>query len=172
MLSHITAVHRSSTHSFSKTTQLYIQLLEGLGVEGDAHCGALVQHRYQLRKDPSQPNLCQVHLLQQELLDELDIPAGLLGENITTLNLDLLSLPTGTRLTLGATAIVEVTGLRMPCDQINKLRPGLMKRCFAPKTKVPRAGIMTIVITGGTVQPTDTIEVKLPPYPHRPLICV
>ncbi|CAN5450979.1 MOSC domain-containing protein [soil metagenome] len=167
----ITAVHLSAKHSFSKATQPEITLLTGEGVQGDAHCGVLVKHRYMVRKDPTKPNLCQVHLLQHELLDELGLQPGELGENITTRGFDLLTLPTGTRLEMGD-AMLEVTGLRSPCSQINGLRAGLMKECFIPKSKAPRAGIMAIVIHGGTVRPDDAIRVTLPQEPHRPLVCV
>lgn len=171
MLPHITAVHRSATHSFSKQQQPSITLISGEGVEGDAHCGTLVQHLYLVRKDPTRLNVCQVHLLQHELLDELDLQPGRLGENLTTRDLDLIALPTGTHLTIG-TALLEVTGLRSPCNQINRLRPHLMKSCFIPKSKQPRAGIMAIVLQGGIIHPNDTIHVTLPPLPHSPLICV
>jgi MOSC domain-containing protein YiiM len=178
--SEITAVNISPTHSFSKAPQESIRLLAGLGVEGDAHLGVKVKHRYQVRKDPNQPNLCQVHLLQTELLDELSatglrVEPGQMGENITTRGLDLMSLPTGTRLDLGETAVVEVTGMRSPCSQLNGLRPGLMKACFsvdARKKKSPRAGIMGIVLHSGEVRPCDPIRVTLPPEPHVALRCV
>ncbi|MCU1321696.1 MAG: hypothetical protein JWM43_1345 [Acidobacteriaceae bacterium] len=171
MAPHITAVHLSAKHSFSKVAQPEITLLAGEGVQGDAHCGVLVRHRYMVRKDPTKPNLCQVHLLQHELLDELGLQPGELGENITTRDFDLLTLPTGTRLGIGD-AVLEVTGLRSPCNQINAIRPGLMKECFVPKSESPRAGIMAIVVSGGAVRPDDTIHVTLPPEPHRPLVCV
>ena len=169
---HITAVHLSATHSFTKSPQTGITLLAGLGVEGDAHCGALVQHLYMVRKDPTRPNLCQIHLLQHELLDELEIAPGQLGENVTTREIDLLTLPTGTQLALGVTALLEVTGLRNPCNQINRLKPGLMKACFTHGKNSPRAGIMAIVLQGGEVRPNDRIRITLPPLPYRPLICV
>ena len=168
---HITAVHLSAKHAFTKTPQPRITLLTGKGVEGDAHCGTLVQHLYLVRKDPTKPNLSQVHLLQQELLEEEKLQPGQLGENLTTQGLDLITLPTGTHLAI-CTALLEVTGLRSPCNQINRLRPGLMKSCFIPKTKQPRVGIMAIVLRGGIIHPDDPIQITLPPLPHRPLICV
>ncbi len=170
----VTAVHLSPKHTFTKTSQTRLTLLTGEGVQGDAHCGTLVQHLYLVRKDPTKPNLCQVHLLQQELLEELNLQPGHLGENLTTQGLDLITLPTGTHLAIGTT-LLEVTGLRSPCNQINRLRPGLMKSCFIPNSrqpKQPRAGIMAIVLQGGTIHPNDPIHVTLPPLPHRPLICV
>jgi len=179
-MSHVVSVSLSGRHTFSKQTVARITLLTGLGVEGDAHCGALVKHRYHVRKDPTRPNLCQVHLLHAELFQELaskgiDIAAGDMGENITTTGLDLLSLPTGALLKIGVSAVVEVTGLRNPCVQINDLRPGLMQAVIEhnPGSK-PRmkAGIMGIVISGGVVQPGDIIQVELPPQPWRPMVCV
>ncbi len=170
----------SGSHSFSKATTLSIRLLAGLGVEGDAHCGALVKHRYHVRKDPKRPNLCQVHLLQAELFDELaakgfDVAPGEMGENITTREIDLLALPTGARLLLGETAVVEVTGLRNPCVQTNQLRPGLMPAVIERRPRgelVRKAGIMGIVIAGGEVVPGDAIRVELPPKPWRALAAV
>jgi MOSC domain-containing protein YiiM len=187
--SHVTAVSLSPTHSFSKAPQGSIRLLAGLGVEGDAHAGAKVKHRYQVKRDPNQPNLCQVHLLQHELFVELNasgfsLEVGQMGENILTRGLDLMGLPTGTRLGLGETAVVEVTGMRTPCHQLNGLQPGLMKACFtleprdlsAKKTatnkKAPRAGIMGVVIVSGEVRRGDSIRVTLPPEPYVALRCV
>lgn len=179
-MSRVISVSLSNKHTFSKRTVDQITLLTALGVEGDAHCGALVKHRYHVKKDPTRPNLCQVHLLHAELFEELTaqgiaITAGEMGENITTSGLDLLSLPTGALLRIGNEAVVEVTGLRNPCVQMNRLRPGLMQAVIerTPGSK-PRmkAGIMGIVLTGGFVQPTDTILVDLPPPPWRPMVCV
>ena len=127
----VTAVSRSATHTMTKPNEGSIRLLAGLGVEGDAHHGVTVKHRSRVARDPSQPNLRQVHLIHAELHDELGaagftVPAGLMGENVTTRGVDLLGLPTGARLRLGDTAVVEVTGLRNPCAQLDRLQPGLM----------------------------------------------
>ena len=127
----VIAVSSSPTHSFSKSARQSIRLVAGLGVEGDAHQGTTVKHRSRVARDPTQPNLRQVHLIHRELFDELraagfDLSPGLLGENVTTEGVDLLALPTGTRLRLGTAAIVEVTGLRNPCSQMNRIQPGLM----------------------------------------------
>jgi MOSC domain-containing protein YiiM len=173
----ITAVSRSATHTFSKPNQDSIRLLAGLGVEGDAHVGETVKHRSRVARDPSQPNLRQVHLLHAELEDELnaagfDVSAGQMGENVTTRGVDLLALPTGTRLHLGPTAVVEVTGLRNPCTQLDTFRPGLMAATLDRDEHgnlIRKAGIMAIVLTGGQVRPDDPIRVELPPPPHRPL---
>src|SRR5262249_35071957 len=127
----IVAVCRDGQHCFSKPTTHEIMLLAGLGVQGDAHAGVTVQHRSRVAADPTQPNLRQVHLIHAELHDELreqgfTVEAGQLGENITTRGLDLLALPRGTVLRLGPRAVIEVTGLRNPCSQINDFRPGLL----------------------------------------------
>jgi MOSC domain-containing protein YiiM len=173
----VTAVSQSATHTFSKPNQHCIRLLAGLGVEGDAHLGETVKHRSRVARDPSQPNLRQVHLLHAELHDELNaagfhVSPGQMGENVTTRGIDLLALPTGTRLHLGATAIVEVTGLRSPCTQLDTFRPGLMAATLGRDEHgdlIRKAGIMAVVLTGGEVRPNDPIRVKLPPEPHRPL---
>ena len=173
----VVAVHRSPTHSFSKRSEPSIRLLSGLGVEGDAHCGATVRHRYLARRNPAAPNRMQVHLLATEFLAELASSAsvspailpGEFGENITTSGLDLVALPRGTRLLLGSEAVIELTGLRSPCSQMNTLRPGLMKASFVPGTRAPRAGVMAIVLAGGLLRPSDSITVELPPLPHLPL---
>ena len=174
----ILAVHRSPTHSFTKHPQSSIQLLAGFGVEGDAHCGATVRHRYLVRRNPAAANRMQVHLLTAEFLAELasatggpsPILPGEFGENITTRNLDLVALPLRTRLLLGREAVIELTGLRSPCRQMNTLRPGLMNAAFQPGTRVPRAGVMAIVLVGGLLCPADPITVELPPLPHQPLL--
>jgi MOSC domain-containing protein YiiM len=173
----VTAVSRSTTHAFSKPSRERIQLLAGLGVEGDAHLGVTVKHRSRAAQDPSQPNLRQVHLIHAELHDELRdagfrVAAGDMGENVTTRGIDLLRLPVGTRLSLGETAVVEVTGLRNPCRQLDGFQPGLMRAVLdrdADGNVVRKAGIMGIVLIGGEVRPGDALGVELPPRPHRRL---
>ena len=173
----VVAVSCSPTHSMSKPNRLAIRLLPGLGVEGDAHLGRTVKHRSRVARDATQPNLRQVHLVHAELQDELaaagfKVPPGLIGENVTTRGIDLLALPTGTRLRLGDRAVIEVTGLRNPCHQLNRLQPGLMAATLdrdRAGNLVRKAGIMAIVIEGGDVLPGDGIAIELPPLPHRPL---
>ena len=173
----VEAVHRSASHTLTKPAQSTIRLLEGLGVEGDAHMGASVKHRSRVARNPNQPNLRQVHLIHAELHDELRgrgfaVRAGEMGENITTRGIDLLRLPVGARLHLGAAAVVEITGLRNPCAQLDRLQPGLMAAVLdrdAQGKLIRRAGVMGIVLSGGDVQPADPIRVELPSRPHRPL---
>ncbi len=173
----VLAVSSSPTHTFSKPNQGSIRLLAGLGLAGDTHLGATVQHRSRVARDPNQPNLRQVHLIHAELHDELRaagfaVSAGQMGENITTRGVDLLRLPTGTRLHLGNTAVVEITGLRNPCAQLDTFHPGLMAAVLERDehgTLIRKAGIMAIVLTGGEVRPGDSITVELPPPPHRAL---
>ncbi|MRD48142.1 MOSC domain-containing protein [Caenimonas koreensis DSM 17982] len=176
----VVAVHASTSHSFSKFTEEAITLLEGLGVQGDTHAGVTVQHRSRVARDASQPNLRQVHLLHAELFDELvaggfAVFPGDLGENITTRGLDVLALPTGTRLRIGADAIVEITGLRNPCSQIDKFQLGLTAAVLdrdAQGNLIRKAGVMGIVLQGGEVRTGDAIEVMLPALPHVALIPV
>ena len=173
----VTAVGLSPTHSFSKPVLDAIRLLAGLGVEGDAHLGVTVKHRSRVRTDPTQPNLRQVHLIQGELHDELaaagfTVVPGDLGENVTTRGIDLLGLPTGAKLRLGPDAVVEITGLRNPCGQIDGFRQGLLQLVVGRDEAgnlVRKAGVMGIVLAGGTVRPGDPIGIELPPEPHRPL---
>ena len=173
----VTAVSKSGTHTMRKPNQDVVKLLTGLGVEGDAHLGVTVKHRSRVARDPNQPNLRQVHLLHAELFDELAGPgysvgAGELGENVTTRGIALLDLPEGTRLQLGASAVVQITGLRNPCAQLNGLEPGLMEATLerdAGGGLVRKAGVMAIVLEGGEVRPGDTIGVELPGGPHRAL---
>jgi hypothetical protein len=173
----VVAVHRSATHTMSKATAPSIRLVAGLGVDGDAHQGATVKHRSRVRRDPTVPNLRQVHLIHAELHDELkragfEVAAGRMGENITTRGVDLLGLPTGARLRLGEDAVIEVTGLRNPCRQLDGIQPGLMAATLgrdASGQLVRKAGIMAIVIADGEVRPGDAIGVDFPPTPHRPL---
>jgi MOSC domain-containing protein YiiM len=173
----VTAVSRDATHTFVKPNQGSIRLVTGLGVEGDAHLGETVKHRSRVARDPTQPNLRQVHLVHAELHDELRaagfaISAGQIGENVTTRGLDLLGLPTGTRLHLGDTAVVEVTGLRNPCRQLDQFQPGLMAATLGRDEHgnlIRKAGIMSIVLADGEVRPGDVIRVELPPGPPRPL---
>jgi MOSC domain-containing protein YiiM len=176
----VRAVCRSPTHSMTKPPGESIRLVAGLGVVGDAHQGATVKHRSRLAKFAGAPNLRQVHLIHVELFDELraagfEVWPGLIGENITTSGIDLLALPTGSRLHLGREAVVEVTGLRNPCHQLDKIAPGLMQATLARDNDgnlVRKAGIMSIVIAGGDVRPGDAIGIELPPPPCRPLVPV
>lgn len=176
----VIAVSRNAAHTFSKPTQDRIRLATGLGVEGDAHLGETVKHRSRVRQDPTRPNLRQVHLIHAELHDELreagfEIAPGDMGENVTTRGLDLLALPAGTRLHLGAAAVVEVTGLRNPCVQLDRFRAGLMAATLGRDAQgglVLKAGIMGIVLEGGELRPGDPIRVELPAEPHRRLVRV
>ncbi len=173
----VVSVNRSPVHRFSKEPVPAVRLLEGLGLEGDAHAGATVQHRSRVARDPSLPNLRQVHLLHAELLDVLaerghQVRAGDLGENITTVGIDLLGLPVGTQLELGDRAVVTVTGLRNPCVQIESFRSGLLAevvRRAEDGSIVRLAGIMGVVSAGGIVRAGDPIAVRYPALPHRPL---
>lgn len=173
----VLAVAAHGGHAFSKPLAPRIRLLAGLGVEGDAHCGTTVKHRSRVAKDPAQPNLRQVHLMHAELFEELaglgfTVAPGDLGENVTTRGLDLLALPRGTRLHLGADAIVEVTGLRNPCWQIDAFRDGLMSACLgrdAAGHVIRKTGVMSVVIAGGDVAPGDAIRVVRPAGPQERL---
>lgn len=164
-------------HHFSKTPVLNIRLLTGLGVEGDGHMGATVQHRYDRRRDPTRPNLRQVHLIGSELFDELRgqgfaLAPGDLGENITTAGIDLAALPRGTRLHLGASAVIELTGLREPCTLMDKFQPGLKAATLARDAAgrlIYKAGVMAVVSADGEVAPGDSIGVALPDGPHEAL---
>jgi MOSC domain-containing protein YiiM len=177
MTGSVVAVNRSANHTLTKGNQSAIRLLAGLGVEGDAHAGAIVKHRSRVARDPSQPNLRQVHLIHAELHRELRaagfaVAAGQMGENITTEGIDLLGLPTGTRLRFGNEAIVEITGLRNPCAQLESIQTGLLAAVLDRDDHgnlIRKAGVMAIVVAGGLVRPGDAIAVDLPPAPHRPL---
>ena len=173
----VIAVARDAAHRFSKPNTSAITLVAGLGVEGDAHLGETVQHRVRVREDPTKPNLRQVHLIHSELFDELALAgfalkSGAIGENITTRGLDLLALPKGTRLYLGECAVVEVTGLRNPCKQIEAFRPGLLAQLTVRDEGgrvTIKSGIMGIVLVGGEVRVGDAIKAELPPEPHERL---
>ncbi|MDK0523967.1 MOSC domain-containing protein [Streptomyces sp. ML-6] len=173
----MTTVSRNETYSFTKPNRESIRLLAGLGVEGDVHAGVTVKHRSRVAQDPTQPNLRQVHFIHEELFGELreagfDVSPGDLGENVTTTGIDLLALPVGALLRLGDEAVVEVTGLRNPCLQIDNFRDGLLKHVVGRDESgriVRKAGIMGVVTAGGVVRPGDPIEVELPAGPHQAL---
>ena len=173
----VTAVSRSGTHTMSKPNAASLLLVAGLGVDGDAHNGKTVKHRSRVRRDPSQPNLRQVHLIHAELHDELravgfDVFPGQMGENVTTRGLDLLALPTGTRLHLGDGAVIQVTGLRNPCVQLDGLAEGLMAATLDRDEQgnlVRKAGVMGVVLIGGRVRAGNSIRIELPDEPRVPL---
>ena len=175
MSARVIAVALSPTHTMSKPGRNRIRLLEGLGVEGDAHMGATVKHRSRVRVDPTAPNLRQVHLIHAELFDELrtkgfDIAPGQMGENITTRGIDLLALPRGSHLHLGD-AMIEITGLRNPCTQLDGIQPGLMEAVLerTPGGLIRKAGVMAVVIKGGDVSVNDHVRTELPIAPHEAL---
>lgn len=180
MTATVIAVSSSRSHTFSKPNLPQIDLVEGLGVRGDAHSGVTVKHRSRVRKDPDQPNLRQVHLIHHELFDQLAsaghrVAPGDLGENITTSGVDLLALPVGTRLSVGDEVVLTVTGLRNPCHQIEEFQDGLLKQVVGKDDAgevVRLTGVMSIVSRGGTVRPGDPIGVELPPEPHHRLAVV
>jgi MOSC domain-containing protein YiiM len=173
----VVTVARDGGHAFSKPVVESIRLLAGLGVEGDAHCGVTVKHRSRVAKDPTVPNLRQVHLIHAELFEELSamgfrVSPGDIGENIVVSGVDLLGLPVAARLHIGAGAIVEITGLRNPCAQIDRFQKGLLAAVLgrdADGGLVRKAGVMGIVIAGGDVAPGDAVRVELPAGQHRRL---
>ncbi|MEV8565327.1 MOSC domain-containing protein [Streptomyces sp. NPDC051322] len=175
--SRVTTVSSNGEYTFTKPNRESITLLVGLGVEGDVHAGVTVKHRSRVAKDPTQPNLRQVHLIHEELFEEtlgegFDLAPGQLGENVTTRGIDLLGLPTGTLLRLGDSAVVKVTGLRNPCLQIDNFQQGLLKQMVGRDDAgniVRKAGIMSVVVAGGVVRPGDPILAELPDGPRRSL---
>lgn len=173
----VISVSKSDEHTFSKQVLHSITLIAGEGVEGDAHCGKTVQHRWDVKADPTQPNLRQVHLIHSELFEELkeqgfDMAAADLGENITTRGIDLLSLPKGTQLVFPSQAVVTITGLRNPCPQIEAFQTGLLRAVLGRDSDgeiVRKAGVMGIVTQGGKINQGDVIEIIYPPKPHEKL---
>jgi MOSC domain-containing protein YiiM len=170
-------VSRKASHGVDKTNQLLVRLVTGYGVEGDAHFGERVKHRSRMRANPALPNLRQVHLLHEELFEELArkgfaMTPGLMGENITTRGVPLLDLSRGTRLRIGSDAIVELTGLRNPCLQLDALAPGLMAACLGrgPEGEpLRKAGVMAVVVQDGEVRPGDIVAIERPPHPYEAL---
>lgn len=173
----VTAVSAKSTRSVEKSNRERIRLLEGLGVEGDVHCGRRARHRSRMAADPEQANLRQVHLIHSELFEELavggfEISPGQMGENITTRGIDLLGLPRGTRLFAGKTAVIEVTGLRNPCPQLEEIQEGLISAVLdrgIDGSVIRKSGIMGIVVRGGEIRPGDPIRAELPDGRREPL---
>jgi MOSC domain-containing protein YiiM len=173
----VVALHRGERHTFSKRPAEVVELVAGVGVAGDAHAGPLVQHRSRTAVDPTQPNLRQVHLIDAELFDVLaaaghQVSAGDLGENVTTKDVNVHDLAVGSVLRLGETALVAVTGLRNPCAQIEAFQDGLLQQVSYRDGQgewVRRAGVMAVVVLGGTVRVGDGIEVRSPPGPPQPL---
>ena len=169
----VTAVSKSDTHTMSKKNVKTIHLIEGLGVNGDAHMGKNVKHRSRVSKNPNQPNLRQIHLIHSELLSELlikgfNIIPGEMGENITTVNIDLLSLPKDTILNIGKDSQIKITGLRNPCHQLNGIKDGLMKAVLGQDNYgnlIRKAGVMGIVLKSGKVSTGDEIRIE---YPKKP----
>ncbi|MEL6987813.1 MAG: MOSC domain-containing protein [Bacteroidota bacterium] len=173
----VTAVSKSANHTFNKFQQEAITLLKGIGVEGDAHMGETVKHRSRVAKDPSKPNLRQVHLIHTELFEEVaakgfEVSPGQMGENITTQGIDLLDLPRDTILNIGENVKIKITGLRNPCVQTDSIQKGLMQAMIDKDENgnlIRKAGVMAIVLEGGRVKPGDTIAITLPEKPYYKL---
>jgi MOSC domain-containing protein YiiM len=170
----VAAVACDPGHRFSKRCRDAINLVAGHGVEGDAHAGPYVRHRYLARRNPRAPNLRQVHLLPRELFDAMKkhgfrVSPGDLGENITTEGLDLEALPAGARLSLGDSAVVELTGLRTPCVLIERWKAGLKEHLVSEDIPPFRCGVMGVVRRGGAVSAGNPVRVSLPNEPHAPL---
>lgn len=173
----VISVSKSNSHTFHKYQHDRIVLLESQGVEGDAHMGETVKHRSRVAKNPTQPNLRQVHLIHSELFEELrtngfEVSPGQMGENITTQDIDLLELPRDTVLSIGETAKVRITGLRNPCKQIDSIKQGLMSAVLDRDEEgnlVRKAGVMGVVVVGGEIKVGDEIIIELPPLPHKKL---
>jgi MOSC domain-containing protein YiiM len=177
MSAQVVAVHRSPEHAFSKVSAQEIELVAGHGVRGDAHYGVTVKHRSRVARDPTQPNLRQVHLLHEELIHELQmsgfaVEPGNMGENVTTRGLPVLSLSAGTKLRIGEAAVLLVTGLRNPCHQIESFSRGLLAAVLDKTSDgalVRKAGVMCVVERGGLVRPGDSVAVVARPEVHVPL---
>jgi MOSC domain-containing protein YiiM len=170
----VVAVSCDIAHRFSKPVRTSVKLIEDHGIEGDAHAGRLVKHRYLAKK--RLPNNRQIHLIQSELFLDLEalgfgVKPGELGENITTSGIDLLTLPLGTRLHLGRDAVVELTGLRTPCVLIDRFQKGLKRAMILRTNSGPtfRAGVLGVVRAGGNVASGDPIKTILPPTPRQSL---
>lgn len=173
----IISLSKDQGHHFSKKLCSSLLFLKGLGIEGDAHCGEIVKHRSRVKADPNQPNLRQVHLIHSELISELrslgfNVEAGTMGENVLTQGIDLLSLPKNTLIKLGNDVVLRVTGLRNPCGQLDNYQKGLTKAVLARDAEgnlLRKAGIMTVVESGGTVKTGDLINLERPDEPHEKL---
>jgi MOSC domain-containing protein YiiM len=169
----VVSVNSDDAHRFSKIARQSVRLVEGHGIEGDAHAGRFVQHRHQAKKAPRAPNRRQVHLVQSELFEEMRrlgfvIAPGDLGENITTVGIDLLALPLGAQLHLGESAVVELTGLRTPCALIDKFKTRLKRAMIVrtPHGVTFRAGVLGIVTSSGDLRPGDLVRAELPASRH------
>jgi MOSC domain-containing protein YiiM len=173
----VVSLAKDAHHRFSKQSCHSLSFVEGKGIEGDAHFGKTVQHRSRVKADPTQPNLRQVHLVQSEMINNLqesgfNVGPGVIGENVLTAGIDLLTLPEGTLLKLGEEVVLKVTGLRNPCAQLDNYQKGLTKAVLDKDENgrlIRKAGIMATVEAGGVVSVGDVISVQFPPKPHKAL---
>jgi hypothetical protein len=172
----VVSVSRDDDHRFSKPLVASVRLIEGYGIEGDAHAGRFMKHRYLVKRQPTLANNRQVHLIQFDLFRELaklgfEVNPGELGENITTSGIDLLALPLGCLLRVGTSAAVELTGLRTPCGYIDRFRKGLKRAMIVRTDAGPtfRAGVLGVVRATGEVACGDVTAVELPTRTWAPL---
>ena len=166
----VVAVNSKDTPGVGKIPRDAVTLIANHGIEGDYHAGPDVRHRSRAAKDPQQPNRRQVHLMHSELFDDLaplgiKVTPGAMGENITTRGLALLDLAPGTKLRLGDTAVIEITGCRNPCNQLDAVDERLLAQVALKAgdgSIIRKAGIMAVVLAGGVVRPGDAISVEAP----------
>ena len=176
----VEAVSANIDHGFSKVNMDVIRVVHNYGVEADAHFGTTVQHLHHIQKDPTQPNLRQVHLIALERINEWNVlghpvRSGSLGENITTSGLDLEYLPAGTRIRFGSGAEILLTGLRKPCHQVDKFSAGLLRLTVSDtkEAEIPyRIGVMGVVLVTGVILKGEGIQLLLPPEPHQSMVKV
>jgi MOSC domain-containing protein YiiM len=119
-------------------------LLPGHGIEGDRKAG-----------NPRR----NLNIMDQETLAVLDaegIPTGpgVLGENLILAGVRLDARPPGTRLRIGAEAVIEAIALREPCYKLTPLDASM------PGSVVGRVGVMARVVTGGVIRVGDEVVVE------------
>jgi MOSC domain-containing protein YiiM len=114
-----------------------IRALQDSGLEGCAHART---------RSPR-----QVLLMDSETLELMELPPGIIRENITTRGINVNGLDTGQRLQVGA-AQLEVSMVCTPCDLLEKIRPGLRRELRG------RRGMLCRVIVGGVIRQGDRIE--------------
>ena len=140
----VVAVSVSDKKGMRKWNVASAVVVEGYGIEGDAHASA-DWHR-------------QVSLLAMESIEKmrkagLDVNPGDFAENVTTEGIDLVSLPIGTRVSIGADVVGEVSQIGKKCHA----RCAIYEQ--AGDCVMPKEGIFIKVVKGGTIAPGDPVAV-------------
>jgi MOSC domain-containing protein YiiM len=161
----VVAVCKKSEPGLPKLQVDSVELIENYGITGDYHAGRFVRHRYLAEKDPNQPNVRQILLVDTSMLaalyeKDIHLKPGMLGENIIVDGVSVMALPIGTEVEIGET-LLEMTEVRNPCYQLNEMHPDLLETVKSEHAGIRHnAGMLARILKGGWIRPGDLVTVR------------